>query len=204
MKFYSYKLDHDYGLAPNPFGKYCTLAVCKPSIRSNSKLQRGDWVIGTGSVRMKKLHHLIYTMQVDEILSFEKYWKDDRFQYKKPVINGSLVQMYGDNFYHKDSSDNWVQEKSAHSIIDKEKHKNNDLSGEHVLISTKFYYLGENSVLIPDKLQGVCCEARDMMYKSISDELGKDFLKWVQDNFDMGINGDPTDWSEHSQLNINI
>lgn len=35
MRNFSYKIEHDFGLAPNPFGGYCTLAVCKSSIRSN-------------------------------------------------------------------------------------------------------------------------------------------------------------------------
>ena len=26
MKNFSYKIEHDFGLAPNPFGGYCTLA----------------------------------------------------------------------------------------------------------------------------------------------------------------------------------
>ncbi len=26
---YVYKVDHDVGMNPNPFGEYCTLAYCK-------------------------------------------------------------------------------------------------------------------------------------------------------------------------------
>ena len=66
MNFFSYKLEHDFGLAPNPFGGYCTLAVCKSDIRKNKRLNIGDWIIGIGSQKLKKLNHLIYTMQVSE------------------------------------------------------------------------------------------------------------------------------------------
>ena len=115
MSYYSYKVEHDLGLAPNPFGEFCTIAVCKPKIRNNKNLRYGDWIIGTGSKKLNRLHHLIYLMQVEEKITFEQYWDDPRFQYKKPVLNGSLAQMYGDNIYHRDRKANqWVQENSAH------------------------------------------------------------------------------------------
>src|SRR4051812_17344850 len=115
MGYFSYKVEHDYGLAPNPFGGYCTLAVCKPIIRNNKNLAIKDWIIGTGSMKLKRIHQLIYAMQVEEIITFNQYWADPRFQYKKPIINGSLVQMYGDNFYHQDpNTKRWIQEDSAH------------------------------------------------------------------------------------------
>ena len=55
MKIYSYKIDHDFGLAPNPFGQYCTVAVCKPDIRKSKNLKIGDWIIGTGSKSLSKV-----------------------------------------------------------------------------------------------------------------------------------------------------
>src|SRR5690606_4234616 len=117
MGYYSYKIEHDFGLAPNPFGGYCTLAVCKADIRKNKKLQIGDWIVGTGSAKLKNIGSLIYAMQLEEKISFQQYWEDPRFQYKKPVINGSLVEMHGDNFYHIDPiTRNWIQENSAHSL----------------------------------------------------------------------------------------
>lgn len=93
MRNFSYKIEHDFGLAPNPFGGYCTLAVCKSSIRSNKGLEVGSWIIGTGSKKLKNANKLIYAMQVGEKLTFNEYWNDPRFQYKKPIINGTLVQM---------------------------------------------------------------------------------------------------------------
>lgn len=50
MSYFSYVVEHDYGLAPNPFGGYCSLAVCKPGIRGNENLKIGDWIIGTGEI----------------------------------------------------------------------------------------------------------------------------------------------------------
>lgn len=62
MKF-SYKIEHDLGLLLT-FGGYCTLAVCKSSIRSNKGLEVGSWIIGTGSKKLKNANKLIYAMQV--------------------------------------------------------------------------------------------------------------------------------------------
>jgi hypothetical protein len=200
MNFFSYKIEHDYGLAPNPFGQYCTLAVCKPTIRSNKKLKHGDWIIGTGSKQLNKLHHLIFLMQVEGKLTFNEYWSDLRFQYKKPIMNGSLVQMYGDNIYHKDvKSGKWIQEKSAHSIIDKDQHMENDLSGKFVLFSQKFYYFGDKAPLIPKEFWNVCNEGRNMKSTSIDISIGIEFIKWVKENFNEGINGEPINWNEYSQ-----
>ncbi len=45
-------------------------------------------------------------MQITGKISLEAYWDDERFQYKKPIMNGTLVTMYGGNFYHKDKNGN--------------------------------------------------------------------------------------------------
>ncbi len=199
MSFFSYVVEHDYGLAPNPFGEYCTLAVCKPQIRKNKNLKIGDWIIGTGSKKLQNLNHLVYTMKVDRKITFQEYWDDKTFRYKIPNLNGSLVQIFGDNFYHKDpETQEWIQEDSAHSRKDREKHIKQDLSGENVLIGQEFYYLGDASVLIPDQYQIVCNKGRGFKYKEISLEIGSDFIQWIKSNFQKGINGDPINWKEFS------
>lgn len=209
MNYFSYKLDHDYGLAPNPFGEYCTLAVCKPSIRNNKTLEVGDWIIGTGSKKLRKLHHLIFAMKLEEKISFDQYWVDERFQYKKPIPNGSLVQMYGDNFYHSDpDTGKWKQETSAHSVIDKQAHMENDLSGLNVLVSKKFYYFGNKSPLIPREFWDICNEGRNIKSKSINPNIANSFIKWLEENFNVGIKGDPINWSEydaeHNQTKLKV
>jgi len=201
MSYFSYKIEHDFGLAPNPFGGYCTLAVCKSSIRSNKNLKVGDWIIGTGSVALKNLHKLIFAMRVEEKITFNEYWADSRFEYKKPIVNGSLVQMYGDNFYHQDSAtDEWIQENSAHSLTDGSPnldHLNRDTGGEFVLISRDFYYFGDNAPLIPDQFLKVCCEGRDMKHGLIPLDIADRFIIWIRENYNSGINGDPLSWKKH-------
>lgn len=206
MPYYSYKLDHDYGLAPNPFGGYCTLAVCKSHIRNNRKLKTGDWVIGTGSAGLGNLHHLIFAMKVEEKINFMQYWEDERFQYKKPVLNGSLVQMYGDNIYHIDPiTKKWLQENSAHSLdngLPNVGHVNRDTGGAYVLISKKFYYFGDKCPLVPTIYLDVCCEGRDMKSSSIPTEIGDEFIKWLESNYNQGIHGDPISWKSYDLKDI--
>jgi hypothetical protein len=209
MNYFSYKIEHDFGLAPNPFGKYCTLAVCKPKIRNNKTLKIGDWVIGTGSAELKNLHHLIFAMKVQGKLTFQEYWEDERFQYKKPKLNGSLVQMYGDNFYHVNpETQQWIQEDSAHSIKDKQAHMDNDLNGEYILFSEYFYYFGDNAPKIPDEYWNVCNDGRNMKSTSIDKDTANQFIEWLEGSFDLGIYGDPISWkeysNEHNQLRLNV
>lgn len=197
MGYFSYKIEHDFGLAPNPFGGYCTIAVCRPTIRKNKDLKKGDWIIGTGSVKLGNLYHLIFAMQFEEKLTFNEYWEDSRFQYKKPILNGSLVQLYGDNFYHQDEQGNWIQEDSAHSFSDGKPnpgHIKKDIGGKYVLISKTFYYFGENSILIPERFRDVCSNGRNMKGPSIDTKNAEKFIKWVQDKYDLGVHGDPISW----------
>lgn len=211
MVVYSYLIEHDLGLAPNPFGGYCTLAVCKPKIRGSSKLKLGDWVVGTGSQALEKSSgrrrlrsKLIYVMQVTERISFEDYWTDKRFQYKKPLMNGTLVTMFGDNFYHRDKNGKWIQEDSAHSKIDgscNSKHLKTDTSGKNVLISQKFYYFGDKAPTIPNEFLGICHTG--IGEKKFENEIiGDNFINWVSTNFKTGVHGDPLNWLEHIQLNL--
>lgn len=209
MVVYSYLIEHDLGLAPNPFGKYCTLAVCKPKIRKSSKLKFGDWVIGTGSKALEKTtgrklrDKLIYAMKVTERITLEDYWNDTRFQYKKPEISGTLVTMYGDNFYHKDETGKWIQENSAHSNIDGTcnlKHLEIDTGGKNALISDYFFYFGDQSPTIPSYFRRICHAG--IGEKKIIGQIGSDFIDWIEANFHVGIHGDPLNWIKHKQLRL--
>ena len=84
MKFYSYVIPRDFGFAPNPYFEYCTLATCKPRIRKGAQI--GDWIGAFGSARMTISKKLVVLMQVEEILTFDEYWEDDRFIAKHPVF----------------------------------------------------------------------------------------------------------------------
>ena len=64
----TYIVKHDTGLAPNPFWRYCTLAVCTPNHMGVTP--RGDefWIAGfSGKEHGNKL---VYAMRVDEFMGF--------------------------------------------------------------------------------------------------------------------------------------
>lgn len=207
MKIYSYKIDHDYGLAPNPFGKYCSIAVCKPNIRKSKNLDIGDWIIGTGSKSLSKssgfnsVRKLIYAMRVSEIIDLNSYWHDPRFEYKKPVMYGTLATMFGDNFYYLDENENWVQQDCAHRNIDgiyNDEHIRKDTGGKNALISELFYYFGENAPQIPENLVDVCHTTQGVKFVK-PDVLAISFLEWLQNNFQPGLQGFPINWSMYNK-----
>ncbi len=198
MNIYSYRVEHDLGLAPNPFFGYCTLAVCKPGIRGAKNLQLGDWVIGTGSVAQGDDRLLIYLMQVEEKLTFQEYWDDPRFVLKKPHIPGSLVQMHGDNFYHQDAaSGEWIQEHCTHcqsNGLPSQEHTERDLGGKYVLISQRFFYFGDRRVRIPFEFMGIRAKGIGHTRFDASEELAIGLVNWVLENYSTGIHGDPIGW----------
>lgn len=208
MNLFSYKLEHDYGLAPNPFGGIMSLAVCKSDIRRNRNLKIGDWIVGTGSVKLGNLYHIIYAMKVEQLISFDEYWENPDYEFKKPVLTGSLVQMYGDNFYHTDPvTKKPIQEPSAHSHPNAEKrqkHINRDTSGKFVPLSKQFYYFGENAPIIPEELRQICCKGRDFQYNKIPEIVKMKFIQWLETNFEPGIHGDPCNWKEYHLPKLDI
>jgi hypothetical protein len=52
---------------------------------------------------------LVYAMQVSEVLDFDAYFFDSRFEYKKPRPGGDWQTQCGDNIYHRED-DVWRQE----------------------------------------------------------------------------------------------
>ncbi len=195
MICYSYVLARDYGFAPNPFGHYCTLATCKPKIRKAAST--GDWVVGTGSVRYHGDEHLVFAMKVSEKLTFNEYWEDPRFLYKRPVLNGSLKQMYGDNIYSQDQG-RWRQADSHHSNEDGTANMYNlkrDTSYPFVLVSDHFFYFGSNAVPIPRRFlaqDGECIRKKGPGYRCIfTDAFVFRFTEWLAVKHTPGYWGAP-------------
>lgn len=191
MRFFSYIVARDYGFAPNPFWNICTLATCKPDIRKAANI--GDWIFGTGSKSNKVSGRLIYAMEVSEKLTFEDYWEDPRFQIKKPRMNGSFKQMYGDNIYHKANDGSWLQEDSHHALPDgtiNPKNLKTDTRGLFVLVSTNFYYFGKSCIKIPDAvLDNICLDRQGFKY--VDNASGLVLLEYLQNNFKAKKNNNP-------------
>lgn len=207
VKYFSYRLDHDYGFAPNPFYGYCTLANCMPKIRSNPNLEIGDWIIGLGSKKLGNEQHLIYLMKVQEKLSFQEYWIDPRFQIKKPKDNGSLTNIHGDNIYSwNEAQAKWNQMDSIHSNPDGSPHPGHidkDTGGRYVLVADHFYYFGDAHFQIPEPYLKVCGNnPRGFFRQGIPLEVGAAFVDWIESHYQPGIHGDPINWAEYRQRTL--
>jgi len=174
-------------------------------IRSNSNLAIGNWIFGLGSNKLGNENHLIYAMEVSEKITYEEYWDDPRFLYKKPTQNGGLKKIHGDNIYYK-KYDVWNQLPSLHSKSNGEcnsKHLNKDISGKYVLISTNFYYFGENAILIPDEFKLIIGKnKRGFSGPKIPFDCGEAFITYLKSNYKRGVMGDPINWREYNQLKL--
>lgn len=207
MKLFSYIVAHDYGFAPNPFYGYCTLATCKPQIRAKANI--GDWIVGTGAkLKYALTGHLIYAMRVDEILSFNGYWNDRRFACKRPLLNGSLKQLYGDNIYlYKKGK--WIQMDSHHSLpngVPNPKNIARDISSDRMLISSRFVYFGSAAILIPKRFrpykktnEDLCCVRQG--HRILSNDMATAFVGWLAEYDRWGLQGMPLEFSRHKKAN---
>lgn len=154
MRLYSYVVIQDYGFAPNPFLGTCTLATCKPSIRGTARV--GDWIVGTGSKTKRREGNLVYVMQVAEVITFNQYWIDARFQLKKPNLGGSRKQAFGDNIYVQKRNGQWCQSDSHHSLADGSPNVRNierDTRANRVLIGGIYAYWGGFGPVIPTRFR---------------------------------------------------
>lgn len=190
MKLYSYVIPRDYGFAPNPYYKYCTLATCKPITRR--KAQVGDWIAAYGSATTVYSGKLVYIMQVAEILSFDEYWEDCRFLSKRPVYSKGTNHMYGDNIYHHQDEE-WIQEYSHHSMEDGSinyKNLDRDTQTDKVLIATEFYYFGSNAIDIPQKFEDMKWKHRQHGVCNDENKINE-FITYIRDNYTVGRHGIP-------------
>ncbi len=196
---YSYVVVRDYGFAPNPFFGVCTLATCKPLIRRLARA--GDSVIGTGSKTKGLEGRLVYAMKVSEILTYDQYWNDPRFHQKKPNLEGSLKQAFGDNVYHRNrKTGKWIQENSHHSHEDGRPNAANirhDTQTPRVLISAEFAYWGGAGPVIPSRFRSY--KGRDVCahrgHKSnFPKDLVEAFAAWIQSLGESGYVGAPSDF----------
>ena len=113
-KYYFYRMTYDTGFAPNPFGKYLTLAACTPNhCRSNVHID--DYIVGVEALGFAKKRigvkyktdvkqSLIYIAKISEVLTLDEYFKDIRFKYKKYTRKESWIERRGDNVYFKDGN----------------------------------------------------------------------------------------------------
>jgi hypothetical protein len=201
MALHSYVVRYDSGFAPNPFYGYCTLATCKPRIRSAAQV--GDWVVGSGS---KSAHasqegRLVYAMRVEEALTWDQYSVDPRFRTKQPFRRGSRKQSCGDNIYFRAPGNTpWQQRDSFHSrengSADPD-HVKRDTGVNRVLVSQDFLYVGGEGPMLPDlhDVQGrPLCKVGIGHSKFEDPALIAAFVAWLRALGASGFQGVPFEW----------
>jgi hypothetical protein len=179
-RIYRYVVAYDGGSAPNPFGGWCSLAICKPQIRKTANI--GDWIIGLRSGRPDQV---IYIMQIEERLSFAEYWNDARFLGKRPDKNPR-----SDNIYRSDEQGGlaWVENR-----VHDEGHTERDLGGKYVLVSKKFWYFGDQSPSLPTDLIHLVHQGRAHAVHKNRRQTDMEYLnQWLR-CWKPGIYGKPID-----------
>jgi hypothetical protein len=81
-------------------------------------------------------------MQVSEVLDFDTYFVDDRFEYKKPHPGSDWRVRCGDNIYHREDSA-WRQEwfpfhNQPWQLLQDTRHP-------RVFVAEEYFYFGENA-----------------------------------------------------------
>ena len=192
-----YVVDRDLGFAPNPFHGVCTLATCKPRIRAPART--GDWVVGMGGARLKATGKCIFAMQVGRKLNFNEYWNGPEFRDKRPIRNGSLVMLVGDNIYHNDGGA-WTQEDSHHSKADgtpEVSNVKNDTSADAVLVSALFYYFGTSAPEVPATILDAIEYKNGRNHRRISlPNPGRQLVDWLGRFVPNRVIGDPFDFQK--------
>ncbi|HVU99702.1 MAG TPA: hypothetical protein VHE34_30985 [Puia sp.] len=192
---YSYVLRYDNGSAPNPFWGICTLSICKPAIRRTASV--GDWVVGTGSAnaechdgQIRDLSsRVVYAMKITKIMSLEKYdeFCREKLSAKIPDIrNTDWRRRVGDCIYDYSGGPIPCLRPGVHF----EENIATDLGGKRSLLSTHFYYFGEQTVDLPNYLRPIVLERQN--HRKIRDaKLIASFERWIQSYSLNSILGEP-------------
>lgn len=190
MRLYSHVVKRDRGLAPNPFWGYCTVAVCTLN-HMGIQAKEGDWLVGT--TPKSRGDKVTYAMGVSEVLSFNEYFNDPRFEKKRPVADGTWRQRCGDNMYYRDDSGEWRQRRSFYHR-DSETIRQ-DLRHPRVFIGEHFYYFGNQAVHIPPEYTELVWRRQGCKRKH-DPEIVEGFLEWLRANSEPGVHGVPYDNDE--------
>lgn len=181
-RLFSYAMPLDDGAAPNPYWGVCTLAICKPQIRSTAEV--GDWIVGTGSKTARQTNgttkdmsgRVIYAMRVTQKMAMRDYDQHTREHLtgKIPDWSASDHQVrLGDAVY------SWqgnviTQRLGVHGPSDKER----DLSGKYALLSDHFYYFGARAIPLPEHLRPIG-DTKQAHRVTLNAPFVESFVVWI-------------------------
>jgi hypothetical protein len=141
-------------------------------------------------------------MKIDEVLSFDQYWNDPRFTRKRPMLQGSKKQAFGDNIYHRNfHTGEWVQANSHHSLNDGSPNERNikkDTQAPNVLIGSRYAYWGGEGPPVPPSLRNLQGEdivcSRQGHKNRFSAAMVRAFTAWCDSTGAQGCIATPGDW----------
>ncbi|WP_176730433.1 hypothetical protein [Devosia insulae] len=139
---YRYVVRFDDGSAPNYGGVAVTLAICKPIIRRCA--DEGDLVIGFESLTVRRRSRAVrWAGIIKEKLTFEAYWRDERFRDKRPDTS-----IKGDNIYAPDGTALVQVPNPVHGAGNVSR----DLSGRFALVFGRAWVFGRNAPDLPEAM----------------------------------------------------
>jgi len=201
MRLFSYCIPVDDGAAPNPFWGVCTLAICKPKIRSTAK--KGDWVAGIGATRVegdpKYSKKLVYAMKITEDpmpLAQYNEWCKEHLPEKIPDVTVMDWRKHlGDCIYYDfDLGGNPQQRTGVHT----EGNIPRDIGGKNALVSKHFYYFGDRPIDIPDHLSDIIIQQQGH-FSNKNDEHVESFINWID-----GLGLLPNELYGHPQIKLDL
>ena len=140
MRIHRYVIRKDAGSAPNYEPPAVTLAVCKPRVRKKATV--GDLVVAFAgkTLNAHEPHTVVWAGLVSEKFTFADYWRDPRFEAKKPA--GSKNP---DNFYMPCGEGLLQVENPVHGPDQ----MNRDTRGEYVLVFSTAWRFGGSGPILP-------------------------------------------------------
>jgi len=180
---YTYVMPYDGGSAPNPYWGICTLVICKPKIRLSAQV--GDWVVGTGSTRARVTDRefrdmsgrVVYAMRVTDKMTMQEYdaLTRERLPNKIPDwFNRDWRRRVGDSIYDFTTIPP-KQRKSVHDVRAVER----DLGGGYALLSTDFYYFGDQAVALAGDLLPILAKTQGHRSNVNGPYLDR-FVAWIR------------------------
>lgn len=193
-RLYRYIVRYDGGTAPNPFGGFCTLAICKPVIRRCAR--KGDWVLG---FRSGDHSRLVYAMQVCEVLPLGKYWEDPRFLARRPpgteMAHGGEIPT--DNIYRPSPVGGglvWVPNR-----VHDQGNVQRDTSGLNALVADRYWYFGAEAPIFPPDLAHLQPRTQGHAVHVRRQPHDEDVVVSWLETFESGVRGQPKDLPAYEQ-----
>jgi hypothetical protein len=172
MILWRYVIVTDGGAAPNFDPPLTTLAICKPMIRKGARC--GDLVMAfAGKPIARNPHKVVWAGIVREKLSFEQYWRDARFQTKKP--NASK---HPDNIYRGGATGL----KQVRNGVHGPQSAATDERGQFVLVLKPAWHLDLEISSLPEQfsnLQLTKNNRRGHRRSEIQADVAKELLAWL-------------------------